>query len=80
MHKRVIDGEEQGAPGPHGIPLSNLSRLLICQTQAGCLIGKCAPRRPPAVLPVTSRVCGRLVCTWGSRTLNGQAGAGPARS
>ena len=43
MHKRVIDGEEQGAPGPHGIPLSNLSRLLICQTQAGCLIGKCAP-------------------------------------
>ncbi|KAK9846344.1 hypothetical protein WJX81_001971 [Elliptochloris bilobata] len=40
VHKRVIDGEEQGALGPHGIPLSNLSRLLICQSQAGCLIGK----------------------------------------
>lgn len=53
MHKRVIDGEEQGAPGPHGIPLSNLSRLLICQTQAGCLIGKCAPAKRPAALPVT---------------------------
>jgi len=44
VHKRVIDGEEMGAPGPHGIPLNNLSRLLICQSQAGCLIGKCAPR------------------------------------
>ncbi len=71
MHKRVIDGEEMGAPGPHGIPLNNLSRLLICQSQAGCLIGKCAPRperlccarparrRPPT--PASTRRGGAII-------------------
>jgi len=71
VHKRVIDGEEMGAPGPHGIPLNNLSRLLICQSQAGCLIGKCAPRperlccarparrRPPT--PASTRRGGAII-------------------
>jgi hypothetical protein len=55
-----MEGEEPVPTGGGG-GQGNLTRLLVCHSQAGCIIGKCAIpgllRRPA----MSARLCGALI-------------------
>ena len=43
VHQLAMEGEEPVPGGGGGGAHGNLTRLLVCHSQAGCIIGKCAP-------------------------------------
>lgn len=43
MHQLAAEGEEPVPGGGGGGAHGNLTRLLVCHSQAGCIIGKCVP-------------------------------------
>ena len=45
VHRRVVDGEEP-IPAAAGQPQGILTRMLVCHSQAGSIIGKCVGLLP----------------------------------
>jgi len=43
VHQLAMEGEEPVPGGGGGGAHGNLTRLLVCHSQAGCIIGKCGP-------------------------------------
>ena len=60
MHQLAMEGEEPVPTGGGG-GQGALTRLLVCHSQAGCIIGKCAPQPAPASQSLLGqRVCAKV--------------------